>query len=128
MNFTKIKKGYSETEEWVVELDRKAHNNKECRKGEIIMSNWNEVKKNITALSQEEWDEVDLKVKIVGEISEARKKAGLTQTELENLTGIKQTFIARFENNRMDSQLTTVLKLLRPLGLTLDVVPLNSEH
>lgn len=92
------------------------------------MSNWNEVKKNITALSQEEWDEVDLKVKIVGEISEARKKAGLTQTELENLTGIKQTFIARFENNRMDSQLTTVLKLLRPLGLTLDVVPLNSEH
>ena len=92
------------------------------------MSNWNEVKKNITALSQEEWDEVDLKVKIVGEILEARKKAGLTQTELENLTGIKQTFIARFENNRMDPQLTTVLKLLRPLGLTLDVVPLNSEH
>ncbi len=92
------------------------------------MSNWNEVKKNITALSQEEWDEVDLKVKIVGEILEARKKAGLTQTELENLTGIKQTFIARFENNRMDPQLTTVLKLLRPLGLTLYVVPLNSEH
>lgn len=91
------------------------------------MSNWNDVKKNITALSQEDWDEVSLKVKIVGEVMEARKKAGITQSELENLTGIKQTFIARFENNRMDPQLTTVLKLLRPLGLTLDVVPLN-EH
>ncbi len=92
------------------------------------MSNWNDVKKNITAISPEEWDEIELKVKIVGEISEARKKAGITQTELENLTGIKQTFIARFENNRMDPQLTTVLKLLRPLGLTLDVVPLNSRQ
>lgn len=92
------------------------------------MSNWNDVKKNITSLSQEDWDEVELKVKIVGEILEARKKAGLTQAELENLTGIKQTFIARFENNRMDPQLTTVLKLLRPLGLTLDVVPLNSRQ
>lgn len=92
------------------------------------MSNWNDVRKNITSLSQEDWDEVDLKVKIVGEMLEARKKAGITQTELENLTGIKQSFIARFENNHMDPQLTTVLKLLRPLGLTLDVVPLSSRQ
>ena len=92
------------------------------------MSNWNDVKKNITALSQDDWDEIDLKVKIVGEILDARKKAGITQTELENLTGIKQTFIARFENNRMDPQLTTVLKILRPLGLTLEVVPLKTRQ
>lgn len=92
------------------------------------MSNWNDVKKNITSLSQEDWDEIDLKVKIVAEILEARKKAGITQTELENLSGIKQTFIARLENNRMDPQLTTVLKLLRPLGLTLDVVPLKNSQ
>lgn len=92
------------------------------------MSNWNDIKKNISSFSLEEWDEINLKVKIVGEILEARKKAGITQSELENLTGIKQTFIARFENNRMDPQLTTVLKLLRPLGLTLDVVPLNNRQ
>ncbi len=92
------------------------------------MSKWNDVKRNITSLSPEEWDAVDLKVKIVGEMLEARQKAGMTQTELENLTGIKQTFIARFENNKTDPQLTTVLKLLRPLGLTLDVVPLSSRQ
>lgn len=92
------------------------------------MSNWNDIKKNMTSLSQDEWDEIDLKVKIVGEILDARKKAGITQSELESLTGIKQTFIARFENNRMDPQLTTVLKLLRPLGLTLDVVPLSPRQ
>ncbi len=92
------------------------------------MSKWNDVKRNITSLSPEEWDAVDLKVRIVGEMLEARQKAGMTQTELENLTGIKQTFIARFENNKTDPQLTTVLKLLRPLGLTLDVVPLSSRQ
>lgn len=96
-------------------------------KGAIRMSNWNDLKKNISSLSQDDWDEIDLKVKIVGEVLEARKKAGITQAEMENLTGIKQTFIARFENNHMDPQLTTVLKLLRPLGLTLDVVPLQSQ-
>lgn len=89
---------------------------------------WDDLKKNISALSQEDLDEIDLKVKIVGEILEARKKAGITQKELENLTGIKQTFIARFENNHTDPQLTTVLKLLRPLGLTLDIVPLSQEQ
>ena len=92
------------------------------------MSNWNDIKNNMTSLSQEDWDEIDLKVKIVGEVMEARKKAGITQAELENLTGLKQTFIARFENNHMDPQLTTVLKLLRPLGLTLDIVPLQQQQ
>lgn len=91
------------------------------------MSNWNDIKQNITSLSQDDWDETDLKVKIIGEILEARKKAGITQTELEKITGVKQTFIARFENNHTDPQLTTVLKLLRPLGLTLDIVPLNNH-
>ena len=86
---------------------------------------WDDVKKNLTALTQDDIDEIDLKVKIIGEILEARKNAGLTQAELEALTGIKQTFIARLENNHMDPQLTTVLKILRPLGLTLDVVPIS---
>lgn len=100
-------------------------------KGAIQMTKtvkWDNLKSNITSLSAEDWDEIDLKVKIVGEILEARKKAGLTQSELESLTGIKQTFIARFENNHMDPQLTTVLRLLRPLGLTLDVVPINTQQ
>ncbi|MEW6624925.1 MAG: hypothetical protein AB1420_17675 [Bacillota bacterium] len=31
------------------------------------------------------------------------------------------------ENNRMDPQLTTILKLLHPLGMTLAVVPIQSQ-
>ncbi len=37
------------------------------------MSNWNDIKKNITSVSPDEWDEIDLKAKIAGEIAETRK-------------------------------------------------------
>ena len=90
--------------------------------------NWDDIYSNFQSLSQEDRDEIELKVKIIGEIIDARKNAGLTQRELENLTGLKQTFIARLENYKTDPQLTTVLKILRPLGLTLDVVPLDTAR
>ena len=89
---------------------------------------WDDLYKNLDALAPEDRDEIALKVKIVGEILAARKDKGLTQAQLEELTGIKQTFIARLENNRMDPQLTTLLKLLRPLGMTLEVVPIQQQH
>ena len=89
---------------------------------------WDDVHKNLDALTQEDRDEIDLKVKIIGQILEARKEKGLTQAELEAISGVKQTFIARLENNRMDPQLTTILKLLHPLGMTLAVVPIQEKY
>lgn len=87
---------------------------------------WDDIYKSLDALAPEEKDEIALKVKIVGEILAARKTKGITQAELEALSGVKQPFIARLENNGMDPQLSTVLKILRPLGMTLEVVPLSN--
>jgi DNA-binding XRE family transcriptional regulator len=89
---------------------------------------WEDIYNNLDALTQEDRDEIDLKVKIIGQILEVRKEKGLTQAELEAMSGVKQTFIARLENNRMDPQLTTILKLLYPLGMTLAVVPIQEQH
>jgi len=72
--------------------------------------------------TQEDRDEIDFKVKLVGEILDARKGKGMTQSELDALCGVKQTHIARIENNRTDPQLSTILKILRSLGKTLAVV------
>jgi len=83
---------------------------------------WDEVKKSLTALTQEDLDEIDFQVKLVGEILDARKGKGMTQSELDALCGVKQTHIARIENNRTDPQLSTILKILRSLGKTLAVV------
>ena len=90
---------------------------------------WEELKKEITALSTDDWNEIDLKVKIVGEIINARQEEHLTQQALEKLCGIKQPMIARIEGGDTDPQLSTVLRILRPLGKTLAVVdaPVGNE-
>jgi len=89
---------------------------------------WADARKELDSLSQEDWDEIQLKVDIIREILASRKEEGLTQKELEERSGVKQTFIARLENNRMDPQLTTVLRILRPLGKTLAVVPIQKKN
>ena len=89
---------------------------------------WDEIYNNLDALTQQDREEINLKVKIINEILEARKFKGLTQAELEAISGVKQTFIARLENNRMDPQLTTILKILHPLGMTLAVVPIEKKQ
>ncbi|ADY56939.1 helix-turn-helix domain protein [Syntrophobotulus glycolicus DSM 8271] len=87
-----------------------------------IGRNWDDVKNGLTSLSQDEKDEIDFQVKLVGEILSARKEKGMTQAELDALCGINQTHIARIENNKADPQLSTIFKILRPLGKTLAVV------
>ena len=51
---------------------------------------WEDIYNNLDALTQEDRDEIDLKVKIIGQILEARKEKGLTQAELEAINKIKQ--------------------------------------
>lgn len=88
---------------------------------------WEEVKKTLTSVSPEEWEEIDFQVKLVGEILAARKEKGITQAELDSLCGVKQTHIARIEGNKADPQLSTIFKILRPLGKTLAVVDLQER-
>ena len=83
---------------------------------------WDDIKRNLHSLTQEDKDEIDFQVKLVGEILAARKERGMTQAELDALCGVRQTHIARIENNKADPQLSTILKILRPLGKTLAVV------
>lgn len=82
---------------------------------------------NIKALTTEEKDEITLKAKIVGEIVKARQGKGLTQKELAEISGVKQPVIARLEKERTDAQLSTILRILSPLGLTLSIVPKSEK-
>lgn len=58
---------------------------------------------------------------ILSELVRARTTAGLSQKQLEILSGIAQPCIARTEKGVTDPQLSTLLKLLEPLGLTLSI-------
>lgn len=89
---------------------------------------WDELRKDFVAtLTEDEQDEIALKVKIVGEILQARQERQITQMALEELSGVRQPVIARLENGDTDPHLTTILKILRPLGKTLAVVPLKGD-
>lgn len=79
-----------------------------------------------TLLTPEERAENDIKVALLGEIIKARQGNGYTQKKLEEISGVKQPVIARLERGTTDPQLSTMIKILAPLGKTLAVVPM--EH
>ncbi|MBR1868083.1 MAG: helix-turn-helix domain-containing protein [Clostridia bacterium] len=61
------------------------------------------------------------KQRILEQLVKVRKSAKLSQKQLEILSGIAQPCIARTEKGATDPNLTTLLKLLEPLGLTLSI-------
>jgi predicted transcriptional regulator len=80
---------------------------------------------NALGLSKAEQAENELKAKIISALLNARKEQNITQTEWEELSGIGQPMIARIERNKVDPQISTILRLLVPLGKTLDIVPIE---
>lgn len=88
--------------------------------------NWNEYEK--TVFTPEEIAASDLRVALIGELIEARQRNGYTQKDMEAMTGVKQPVIARLEHGTTDPQLSTLLKVLAPLGKTLAIVPLQDNR
>lgn len=67
----------------------------------------------------------DMPEALIEEVVECRKKSGLSQKKLADLSGVKQSVIARMERSVHSPQIDTLLRLLRPLGYTLKVVPIE---
>ena len=83
---------------------------------------WEELREQL--FTSEERAECDLHVKVIGKLIEARDEQNISQRALAEKTGIKQPVIARIERGTSTHKVSTLLKLLQPLGYTLDVVPL----
>lgn len=97
----------------------------QTRGNAAIGSSWDDVRKEL--FTAEEIAESNLRVSIIGELIKARHEKGLTQKQLEELSGVKQPIIARMENGSTSPQIETVLKVLAPLGKTLAVVPIDNQ-
>lgn len=87
---------------------------------------WDDVQREL--FTPEEIAESNLRVALIGELIKARKEKGITQKQLEEMSGIKQPVIARMETGKANPQLETVLKVLAPLGMTLAIVPINENE
>jgi uncharacterized protein len=53
----------------------------------------------------------------------ARRRAGLTQRALAERAGVPQSAIARIESGGVSPRLSTLLQLVEPTGLTLELSP-----
>jgi len=82
---------------------------------------WQDVKNSMTSLTDEEKIEIDLMADIISKIIERRQELGISQRDLEKLTGVRQEAICRIENMKNMPQLDTLIKLMEPLGLRLSV-------
>lgn len=58
---------------------------------------------------------------------EAREEKGLSQRDLAKISGVKQPAIARLESLKTTPKIDTLFKVLKPLGYTLSIVPLDSK-
>ena len=89
-----------------------------------IGDDWEDVRKELFA--HEEIRESDLRVAIIGELIKARQERGISQKQLEELSGVRQPVIARMERGYTSPQIGTVLRVLGALGKTLAVVPIEA--
>ena len=89
-----------------------------------IAGTWEEWEK--AHFTPEEIAESNLRVALIGELIKARNERGITQKQLEEMSGGSQPVIARLERGATRPKISTVLKLLAPLGKKLAIVPLES--
>ena len=87
-----------------------------------IGESWDEVRGRI--FTPEEIAESDLRVALIGELIRARQERGITQKQLEEMSGVTQPVIARLERGTTSPNISTLTKLLAPLGKKLAIVPM----
>lgn len=86
-----------------------------------IGHSWDEVRREI--FTPEEIAECDMRVAVISELIKARNEKGISQRQLEELSGVKQPVIARLERGTTVPRIDTVFKLLYALGLELHIRP-----
>lgn len=88
---------------------------------------WEDFEKELNITSEQEI-EIQLEMDIIKAVIDVRKKSQLSQRDLSKKSGIKQPVIARVESHARSPKVTTLLKMLYPMGYTLKVVPINRNE
>jgi ribosome-binding protein aMBF1 (putative translation factor) len=88
---------------------------------------FNEMFEDDDFVTPEEREQINFEVGLIGKMIEARETKGLSQRELAKISGVKQPAIARMESMKAMPQIDTLLKVLVPLGYTLEIVPLKGK-
>ena len=88
------------------------------------MVTWNSLRKEFD-LSDEDERIIEMEKNLIRTLVSIREENGITQSQLAELSGVKQPTIARLEKSLHSPQLDSMLKVLVPLGYTLQIVPIK---
>lgn len=86
-------------------------------------TNFNELWNDETFIGEEQKARIDFEVALIGKLIEAREARGLSQKQLADMCGLKQSAIARLEKMGVTPKINTLIRVLQPLGYKLDIVP-----
>ena len=89
------------------------------------MRTWKDFKKDaksISATTKEDIEEMEVLAEIISSIIEKRNKLGYSQRELADICGLPHSSVARIEACTVKPNVETLIKIMKPLGLTLSVV------
>ena len=86
-------------------------------------TNFNEIWNDETFIGEEQKARIDFEVALIGKLIEAREARGLSQKQLADMCGLKQSAIARLEKMGATPKINTLIRVLQPLGYKLDIVP-----
>ena len=98
-----------------------------------IMKTWNNYKEHVKATEPENLQlitSIEEQSAIISEIIKQRNALGLSQRDLASMCKIPQSSIARMESLQTTPSLSTLLKIMKPLGLHLTVtkqLPVSSK-
>lgn len=88
------------------------------------MKTWNEYKEHIRNTdnsAQKDLEYAEEQAQIISAIIQQRNALGLSQRDLASICGLPQSSVARIESYQTTPNLSTLLKILKPLGLKLTV-------
>ena len=88
------------------------------------MSTWKEFRNELN-ISQEEENVIEMEKELIRSMVAIREEQGLSQAELARKCNVKQPTIARMEKNAHSPQIDSLLRVLAPLGYTLQIVPMQ---
>ncbi len=88
------------------------------------MSSWQEIKEELN-LTEEEKRIIALEEQLIESMIAIREEQGLSQAELARRCDLKQPAVARLEKRQHSPRLDSLLRVLAPLGYTLQIVPMK---
>ena len=95
------------------------------KQGDQLMRTWEDYKKDAKRtidVVKQDIEEMEVLAAIVTAIIDRRNELGYTQRDLAVICGLPQSSVARIEACIVKPNIETLIKIMKPLGLTLSVV------